>query len=433
VRSRFVFAALAATLLAAPRPARANMAKAVLDGERYGAIVPDGATAVRVDGESLSFVLAPGLTTATVTASYRLTNGGAAAESADVAFVFTRGEGASDDPGARATLEADGAPLEVRAVSDADLLAPRLQAWLEAHPEVDRALRAHDGEASLPGLVAAAGGRCSDGCAALVAWYRATADPEQDRLPAALEDETLVRAAHEAIPAAAGEVARGWSTLADLRLGFLLFHLDFRPGQTRAVTVRYVQRAGVDRQAYVNETYSFTYLLSPARRWAGFGPLDVSIQVPGRALFSSGAPFRREGGTYRAALPALPEGELGFAVTSLDGLWLGMTRPGGYWAILAAAMAAAAIAVGHAAGRVWAGATRWTRVLLPLLTAGPLAAVCSFAVLVLVLWAFPPQALGFGYDALLGGALLIVLAAPVGAVASAVTAARRARRSAVRR
>jgi hypothetical protein len=427
------------------------MAKAILDGERYGGLVPDGDTAVRVDSEALSFALSSDLATAAVTAAYWLRNTGAAAEAADVAFAFTRGEQRDDDPGARASVEVDGVPLQLHSMRDVDLLGPRLHGWLDEHPDVDRALQKSSpdegegqgstGEAPQPqavrtahlrSAVEEAGGRCDDGCAHLVSWYRSVNGDEEQHLSGRAEDEALLGAVREAIPGAVAELTGRWSTLVDredVRLGFLLFHLDFEPGQRHAVTVRYVHRAEVDRSGYVNSTYGFDYLLSPARRWAGFGPLDISVHVPGRARFASRPPLQRDGDTWHAALPGLPPGELRFEVMSLDGLWLGMTQPGGYWAITVAAMTAIAIAVGSASGRVFGGGSRWRRLLLPLVTAAPLAAVCALALLVLLLIVFPHHALGFGYGGLAGGALLVLLSAPLGAVASAVTGARTARRA----
>ncbi len=165
---------VALLLLLTAHAAHANMGKATLDGERYGAIVPDGATAVRVDGEQLSFSLAGDLATAAVTAAYRLTNTGPTAEGADIAFVYVPGEYGDGDPGTRAAVEADGAPLHFRLVSDADLLAPRLRAWVDAHPEVKRALDAIAGGSPVTVLRApalAAGAHCGD-CSDLAAWYR---------------------------------------------------------------------------------------------------------------------------------------------------------------------------------------------------------------------------------------------------------------------
>ncbi len=115
---------------------------------------------------------------------------------------------------------------------------------------------------------------------------------------------------------------------------------------------------------------------------------------------------------------------------SLDGLWFGMSDHAGYWAILAGAMAAAAFAVGGATGRPRPDAPRWRRVLVPLLVAGPLAAVVNAAVLVLLLNAFPTRALGYGYGGVAVGALLVLLSLPAGAAASVAWAAYRARRPA---
>ena len=94
------------------------------------------------------------------------------------------------------------------------------------------------------------------------------------------------------------------------------------------------------------------------------------------------------------------------------------------------AMAAVTALVGSAAGRFARGVSGWKRVVLPIVTAGPLAAVCNVAVLVLLLAAFPPAGLGFAYAGLIGGALLVLISVPVGAVAGAISAARGAKRPA---
>jgi hypothetical protein len=228
--------------------------------------------------------------------------------------------------------------------------------------------------------------------------------------------------------AALDALVAGWSTLGDARLDRVFFHLDFAPGQRRAVVVRYEQQAAVDLAAHVNPTYAFDYLLSPAKRWAGFGPLEISVRVPESVRFSSPLPFRREDDAYRADLPGLPDGELRFEVMPRKGLWFGMTDTGGYWAILIAAMALTALGVGVATGRRGSPRRRWPRVALRLLGAGLLAATCNVAVLVLLTSAFPPHGLGFGYGGLFGGLLLLVLSVPAGAGASGVMASLRARK-----
>ncbi len=191
--------------------------------------------------------------------------------------------------------------IPFRAVTDVDLLRNRLSAWLKAHPLVDGALPAAEANDAAAGAelarnVEAAGGRCDGPCPGLVRWYR---DTDTNQPP--LVDEAEVRgAAREAIPGAEDDIARGWSTIPGARLGFLFFHLDLPPGAMRSVVVRYRQRASVDRAAHVNPTYRFDYLLSPAKRWAAFGPIDVTVRVPEDARFASTLPFHAEGGVQRA-------------------------------------------------------------------------------------------------------------------------------------
>jgi hypothetical protein len=221
-------------------------------------------------------------------------------------------------------------------------------------------------------------------------------------------------------------------------LRHLIFHVDFAPGQPLMVAVHFTQQATEDRTVAVNSTYRFDHLLSPARRWAGFGPFDVSIRVPPGARFSSSFPFAsypfsfvHDADGYRADVPGLPGGDLHFEVTPLSGLWLRMTRPPGYWAVTVAGLAAASVAVGAASGQRWGRAAGGKRAALPLLAAGALAAVSALAVLVLLLAASPPHALGFGYAGVLRGVLLAVLAGPLGAGAAAASArAARRRRTA---
>src|SRR5262249_42708789 len=142
VRLPPILALLAALLAAvAPRAAIANMARGVIDGERYAVLAPSDRTSVRVDREALDFAIAPELRQAAVVATYTMTNAGAAVESDDIAFVYVR-EDRDADPIPSAVVEVDGAPIPVRHESDGEVLAPALRAWLAAHPEVERALRA---------------------------------------------------------------------------------------------------------------------------------------------------------------------------------------------------------------------------------------------------------------------------------------------------
>jgi hypothetical protein len=367
-----------------------------------------------------------------------MTNTAAAAEGVDVAFVLVRGEH-DHEPELHAEVKLDGAPLPYRALTDGEMLLPALRAWLTAHPEVERALRAVvergdavGGDASLRPIVAAAGGRCDEDCRHLLIWYRSTtAEGEQEPTSKRGEIDRAYEAAREAIPREVEALSRRWSKSAQpLRTGFLLFHLDFAPGQSRAVTVRYEQRATEDRSARVNTTYRFVYLLSPARRWASFGPLDISVRAPPRVDLTASLPLRRDGDAYHASLPTLPDGELTISTMSRDGLWFGWSDPAGYWALVLAAMGLGALGIGAATGKWWQDrrGRAWQGALLRIFVAGPLAAAVSFAALVLLASAFPPHALGYGYGAFFGGALLVLLSLPAGAAASFIAAAIHARR-----
>jgi hypothetical protein len=197
------------------------------------------------------------------------------------------------------------------------------------------------------------------------------------------------------------------------------------------VTVQYQHRPTEDLAAHVNPTFTYEYLLSPARSWAGFGPLEITLHLPEKTRLSSPLPFRVEGDRYRARLSELPEGELRFEVMSLRGLWFGMADPSRYWVILTLLVALATFAVGRAAGRRWARRRPgWRRGLLHLMGSGLLAVAANITVVVLMGAVFPNRALGFGYDPFFGSALLLLLSAPIGVVVSFAAQARVARRGA---
>jgi hypothetical protein len=239
-----------------------------------------------------------------------------------------------------------------------------------------------------------------------------------------LRCERALDAAREAIPEAVEDLQRGWSTLPEKRrLGFLLFHLDFTAGQARTVEVRYAHTPTVDKRDIVPGVWTYEYLLSPARRWASFGPLDVNIRVPTDVDFSAALPFHREGNVLRAHFDALPDGELTFSVMPTRGRWLGLSRHEHYWAVLAAGMGLSALAGGAVASRIVAARPWWQRALFAVLAAGPLAALAAFAVLRLFLMVFPRHALGFdnGYFDRPSADFLVPFGGIAGALAALVS------------
>ncbi len=414
--------------------ASANMAKWWREGEGHGPLVPQKDTDVRVDSEDLAFVVAPSLGRAAVTATYRMTNGSAVATSAEVAFVVVAAEVAEDSERApQASIALDGAPVSFRVVTDAELLEPALDAWLAAHPDVAlelarlAALPNNPRYADLAELRRLVPGSSSDSDD-LLGWYRQRKTPLGTGAPGFRRSLT-VRAAEEAIPDEVAKLQRGWSKLASRRrLSWLAFQLDFAAGATRTVTVRYEHAAGDDTRKAVNQTFTYDYLLSPAKRWARFGPLHLTVQVPPETTLRSSLPLVREGDTYRADLAGLPDGELSLEVMSLKGLLFGMTQPDGYWSLLLAALSVVTFALGLWLGRRWARLGSRLRIALACIFGTGFAVVVANGVVIWLLsMVFPQRAFGSGYGSAFGLMFAIVMFAIGGIVLSALAARSRPR------
>lgn len=420
--------AVALCVLVGGGDARANMAKWWADGERHGPLVPQKDTDVRVDSEDLAFVVAPSLGRAAVTATYRMTNGSAVATSAEVAFVVAVAEGAEDSELApEASIALDGAPVTFHVVTDADLLGPAVDAWLGVHPDVALELARlaalprnprYADLAALRRLVPASNSESDD----LLGWYRLRKSPLTSERDGSHRSLT-VRAAEEVIPGAVAKLQQGWSSLASRRcLSWLAFQLDFAAGATRTVTVRYAHTAGSDTSKAVNETFIYDYLLSPAKRWARFGPLHVTVQLPPETSLRSSLPFVREGDTYRAELPGLPAGDLSFDVMSRKGLLFGMTQSGGYWSLLLAVLTGVTFALGMWLGRTWARLGSRLRIALGCIFGTGLVGLIANGVVVWGLSMVLPQRAFGGYGSAFGLLFAIVIFALGGVVLSALSA-----------
>ena len=402
--------------------AHANMAKWWHEGETYGPLVPQEESAVRVDSEDLAFTIAPSLDRATVIAAYRMTNGGAAIASMDVAFVMvvaehaeSRGDPAGLVPHAGITL--DGAEVPFQIVTDGEAIAPALDAWLAAHEGVEHELQRltapgmdpHFAEtAELRKLVPACTGECDE----LLRWYRQS--------DAAKRGPFARRAAELAIPDEVAKLQGGWSTLGQRRpLAWLMFHVDVAAGATRTVMVTYEHRAGTNASLGVNETFTYDYLLSPAKRWSSFGPLHVSIRPPPDTRVLGSLPLTLENGVYRAEFPTLPAGELSLQIMSTKGLLFGMTTPTGYWTLLIAVVVLLTLALSVRLGRMWRSApTRRGVVLRCIFVTGPVLGAANAGVMWLAGTVFPRHALGIGYGPGLSMMLLYVVAGVAGIVVS---------------
>lgn len=60
--------------------------------------------------------------------------------------------------------------------------------------------------------------------------------------------------------------------------------------------------------------YDYTYLLSPAKTWAAFGSLDITLRTPYYLFDSAGFDFTETEEGYALSLPSLPDGELRFSL-----------------------------------------------------------------------------------------------------------------------
>ena len=117
----------------------------------------------------------------------------------------------------------------------------------------------------------------------------------------------------------------------------VLFTLELPPGD-HEVEVSFEARLGVDRVRYPNPISHLTYFLRPARHWAYFKDLKVSVELPNSEYsLASTIPLRKTGErTWTATFERLPESDLHVSVMSTDGMWLGRyTTRGALWLLLA--------------------------------------------------------------------------------------------------
>lgn len=64
--------------------------------------------------------------------------------------------------------------------------------------------------------------------------------------------------------------------------------------------------------------FTYTYLLSPAKGFSAFGPIDIVIRTPYFISDNGGFAFEKNGEGYEVHLDTLPEGELEFTLTEED-------------------------------------------------------------------------------------------------------------------
>lgn len=103
--------------------------------------------------------------------------------------------------------------------------------------------------------------------------------------------------------------------LTDRLMRWYEYEITLEPGQ------RVVNRVTAPIYPAINSRYqppiyTYTYLLSPARTWAGFGTLDILVNTPYHLTESSLGNFETTSHGYRLSLEGLPGGELTFTLCS---------------------------------------------------------------------------------------------------------------------
>ncbi len=120
------------------------------------------------------------------------------------------------------------------------------------------------------------------------------------------------------------------SAVSDNRIFTLVYQVEFPPRTTKSVSVSYLAEGTMDRRETVSPKYSFTYLLSPAKNWAGFGGLDLEIITPRKApyIIESSLPLSVSGvNRYSAQFDSLPASELSFTLYEKEQVtWIDKTE-----------------------------------------------------------------------------------------------------------
>jgi len=107
----------------------------------------------------------------------------------------------------------------------------------------------------------------------------------------------------------------------------VVFHLPLREGVTHELRVQHRGQTGWDRYRYLNKTYHYSYFLSPAASWAGFGQLSITIKYPkGFTVVTSLDNYldSPEPGVLAGLLPGLPGEDLHISMISRSGLLPGL-------------------------------------------------------------------------------------------------------------
>lgn len=346
--------------------ALANSAPPLLRGDTTGVLLPGSSNQMHVKREQLRFDLVKELDQAKVTARYEMENRGGALSGFPVVFVVQQGYGIQEP------LKAiwDGKPLNVAPVATEQLNAEQLRQMATAWTAMDVII-----------------------------------DP------------------------VTGDQYSNKDFFGPKNLQLFQFKLDVPAGASGALEVKYTHHAAEDRNRHAHWIYHYQYLLLPAKGWASFGPLEITVKPAGGDLyFASTLPLQLEGGEYRATFPGLPDQNLAFGVMSKQGLVGNMADPAPYYGFSFVVLIALAVLVGIGAGWLSARVRRRGWAIATGVAAG--AVVGGFADMLLAfgVLALLPALRDQGYSNAFVGIGQFMVALPVTMVVAGVTAAIRHRR-----
>lgn len=106
-----------------------------------------------------------------------------------------------------------------------------------------------------------------------------------------------------------------WDEL-NIHVILLVYQVDFKAGETCSVSVMYPTILAKDKLSK-GIAYEEMYLLNPARYWAAFGKLDITVKTPSFApyVLAGEAEFAEiQPGIYTSSFDTLPSGNLRFSI-----------------------------------------------------------------------------------------------------------------------
>lgn len=98
------------------------------------------------------------------------------------------------------------------------------------------------------------------------------------------------------------------------------FRLTVPPGR-HALAISYAADVVLHHHGDPTVLHQFAYVLAPARSWAGFGGLDVTVRVPAGWDAAGRPALARDGDTLHGAFPGVPADALALTVRAPSGMF----------------------------------------------------------------------------------------------------------------